>query len=234
MPCRRSLIAAGALCSALALAACGSSSSSSSKPLTTSQATAVANAINLTAADVPSSTASPPSPNDKQAAAQLASCAGGVPPSQEIVDIDSPSLSTGSGLTQQQASSNVTVQPSVADVQQNLHALTSAKGHACLNASLNTVLSKTTSPGVTFSSGTITTLPFSSAHTDGGFAARVTVKATAQGLHIPFYLDVIGFAKGPTEVELQTLGISQPYPAAQEARLLALLVSRANAHAPSS
>lgn len=232
MPCRRSLIAASALLSALALAACGSSSSS--KPMTTSQATTVANAINLTAADVPGSTSSPPSPTDKQAAAQLATCAGGVSPSLDIVNIDSPSFSTGSGLNQQQASSNVTVLPSSADVQQNLHALTSAKGHACLNSSLNSILSKTTSPGVTFSSGTITTLPFSSTNTDGGFGVRVTVSATAQGLHIPFYVDVVGFAKGPTEVELQTLGISQPYPASEEARLLALLVSRANAHVPSS
>ena len=124
--------------------------------------------------------------------------------------------------------------PNSADVQQNLHALTSAKGHACLNASLSTVLSKSATPGITFSSGTITTLPFSSSGTDGGFGVRVTVSATAQGLHIPFYLDVIGFAKGPTETELQTLGISQPYPAAEEARLLALLVSRATAHVPAS
>ncbi len=204
------------------------------QPLTKAQATTLAGQINLTAADVPGYTSSP-NPNtasDQQNSAQLAACAGGTPPSQEIVDINSPQFTAGSGLNQRQASSNVTVQPTAADVQQNLKALTSAKGHNCLVQSLNTLISHTSQPGVTFSSGSITTLPMSTAGTDGAFGARVTINATAQGLHIPFYVDVYGFAKGSTEVELETLGISSPFPAAEEARLVALLVGRAGAHVP--
>lgn len=221
----------------LLLAACGgSSSSSSSTPLTKAQATTLAGQINLTQADVPGSTASP-NPQDaasKASDAALAACTGGVPPSKEIVNLSSPSFSTGSGLTQNEASSNVTVLPSMADVQQNLKALTSAKGHSCLNTQLNKLLSTSGQSGVSFSSGTLTTLPFSTGTTQGGFGVRVTVNAVAAGQHIPFFVDVIGFAQGPTEVELEALGISKPYPAAEEARLVALLESRAKAHAPSS
>lgn len=229
---RRSVTAGSLLLSVLALAACGSSSSS----LSTSQATTIANQINLTSADVPGFTSSPnpETASDKQGGAQLAACAGGVPPSKNIVDINSPNFSAGSGLTQTQTSSNVVVLPSSALVQQNLTALTSAKGHACLNTFVSNELSKSTSSGVTFNSGTITTLPTSTAGTDGGFGIRFIVSASAQGVHIPFYLDVLGFAKNSTEVELEALGISKPFPATQEAHLYSLLVSRADAHVPSS
>jgi hypothetical protein len=239
---RRTAFAGGILLSALALAACGSSSGSSTSttstaaPLTKAEATTLAGQINLTPADVPGSTASPnpPSADSKAADEALASCTGGVPPSQQIVNINSDSFTTGSGLNEAEASSNVTVLPSAALVQQNLKALTSAKGHQCLNTQLNKLLTTSSHPGVTFSSGTITTLPFSSAGNDGGFAVRVTVNAVAQGLHIPFFIDVVGFAQGPTEVELEALGISKPYPASEEARLLSLLETRAKAHAPTS
>jgi len=240
MTCRRSVTAASLLLSLLALTACGSSSSSSSSsspaPLTVAQATTAADAINLTAADVPGSTASanPVSASDKASDAALAACSGGVSPSLQIVDLNSPSFASGTGLNQTQVSSSVMVLPTAAYVQQNLKALTSAKGHACLSTSLNKVLAQTTPQGVTFSSGAITTLPFSSANTDGGFGVRVTVNAVAAGQHIPFFIDVVGFAKGPAEVELQTLGISAPYPAAMEAKLLSILVANANAHVPTS
>ena len=235
---RRSALVASILCSAVALAACGgsSSSSSSSPALSVSQATTLAGQINLTSADLPgySAAANPVTASDKASAATLATCSGGVNPSQEIVDINSPQFSAGSGLGQRQASSNVTVLPTSADVQQNLKALTSAKGHTCLSSSLNAALTHTGTPGVTFSSGTITTLPISTTGTDGGFGARVSVNAAAQGLHIPFYVDVYGFAKGATQVELETLGINKPFPPAEETRLITLLIGRANAHVPAS
>lgn len=237
---RRTALAASILCSAVALAACGGSSSSSSTSstpaLSVSQATTLAGQINLTSADLPgySSQANPVTASDKASAATLAACSGGVSPTKEIVDINSPQFSAGSGLAQRQASSNVTVLPTAADVQQDLKALTSAKGHTCLSSSLNAALTHTGTPGVTFSSGTITTLPVSTAGTDGGFGARVTVNATAQGLHIPFYVDVFGFAKSSTQVELETFGINKPFPAAEETRLITLLIGRANAHVPAS
>jgi len=241
---RRSAFAAGGtLFLTLLLAACGgssgsssSSSSSSSAPLTKAQATTLAGQINLTQPDVPGSTASPnPQTADSKASdAELASCSGGVSPSEEIVNLSSPSLATGTGLTQNETSSNVTVLPTMADVQQNLKALTSAKGHSCLNSELNKLLSSSGEAGVSFASGTLTTLPFSSAGTQGGFGVRVTVNAVAAGQHIPFFIDVVGFAQGPTEVQLEALGISKPYPAAEEARLVALLESRAKAHSPST
>ncbi len=236
MPCRRYAAAGSVLLSALALAACGSSSSSTT-PLSVPQATTVANQINLTSADVPGYTASPNpvTAADTQNDEQLATCSGGVPPSKDIVQLNSPTFSSGSGLTQVQVSSQVAVLPSAADVQKDLKALTSATGHACLSTQLSKVLSQTTSSaGVTIGGTTITTLPISTANTDGGFGVRITVSATAQGVHIPFFIDVDGIAKGPAEIELTALGLTKPFPADEETRLLALLISRADAHVPSS
>src|SRR5271154_3752489 len=116
MPRRRSAFTAGGtLLLPLLLAACGgssgsSSSSSSSAPLTKAQATTLAGQINLTQPDVPGTTASPnaQTADSKASDAELASCSGGVSPSEEIVNLSSPSLATGTGLTQNETSSNVT------------------------------------------------------------------------------------------------------------------------------
>jgi hypothetical protein len=248
MTYRRCLYAAITASSTLALAACGGSSGSSSSasssatttaavpPLSAAAATKLAAAINLTAADLPGYTSAPNpiSASDKVSATQLAACAGEVAPATEIVDANSVQLSAGSGLTQTQASSNVTVLPTAAAVQQNLSALTSARGKACLIKYINAELAKSATSGVVFSSGRLTTIPVATAGTDGGFGARVTVNATASGLHIPFYLDVIGTAKGPVETELETLGIGKPFPAADETRLATLLSGRLTANAPTA
>jgi len=46
-----------------------------------------------------------------------------------------------------------------------------------------------------------------------------------------FYEDTFGFATGPAEIVLYTVGIARPFPSAVERRLLSLLYDRAKTHA---
>jgi hypothetical protein len=48
---------------------------------------------------------------------------------------------------------------------------------------------------------------------------------------VPFYEDTFGFAVGPAEIVLHADGAAEPFPAAEERRLLSLLYTRAKAHA---
>ena len=48
---------------------------------------------------------------------------------------------------------------------------------------------------------------------------------------LPFYFDVLAFARGPATVGVFATSITQPVPSATEHQLLSLLLSRAEAHA---
>src|SRR5437588_2677199 len=143
---RGSSVAVLLVCSCV-LAACGSSKSSSnttasgsggssSQPPSKTAAAAAANAINLKAADIPGSTASPNPSKPGALDAELASCAGTASPSTAIVNLNSPTLDVGSGLQQQSYSSNVIAMPSQSIVSRDLVAIKSAKGRSCVQSLL--------------------------------------------------------------------------------------------------
>ena len=48
-------------------------------------------------------------------------------------------------------------------------------------------------------------------------------------MRIPFYLDILGFIYGPTEVALFSSGVPVPFPAAAQQRLFLQLLARAKA-----
>lgn len=66
-----------------------------------------------------------------------------------------------------------------------------------------------------------------------GFGLRISGTYAAAAFHqktrTPYYEDSFGFAVGPAEVVLDTVGVGRPYPPAQEHRLLGLLYQRAKA-----
>ncbi len=226
-----------ALCgglAALAAAGCGSSSSSSSssssaKPPTAAQAQAAATAINLRAGDVAGFTTTPykQTPQDQQSSAQLAKCAGGVAPSQQIVDTHSPDFNGGSGLQSQQLNSSVTVLPTEALASQDLNAVKSAKAQTCIVQFVNQLLSTKSNGQVTFGKASLSTLAPPSGAPAGSFAYRVTVPAKAAGTTIPFYVDLLGFTEKRTEIGLTGFGVSHPLDSSLEQRLYSLLGSRA-------
>lgn len=65
--------------------------------------------------------------------------------------------------------------------------------------------------------------------TAGGFGWRISTTIVGHRIAIPFYMDVLGFVYGPSEVALLTFGLPRPFPAAIEQRLFTLLVERAKA-----
>lgn len=239
-------LAAVALLGAAVLTACGGSSQPGAKsssspspsgsaatseaPLTQTQAKSLADAINLKSSDMPGYTATPSSPDtpqDKQQAEQFAACAGGTSPSKDIVDVSSPDFDRGAGTQQQEVSSDVTVLPTVADVQRDLKALTGSKARGCISTFLDKQLSESAGQQVTFGKSTVTTLPTSASGADGSFGYRISSTATAAGQQIPFTADILGFSKGRVEVELTAFSIGQPFPTNEERDLFALLVRRA-------
>ena len=47
---------------------------------------------------------------------------------------------------------------------------------------------------------------------------------------MPFYLDILGFLYGPSEVTLRSSSLLRPFPAAAEEQLFRLLLARAVSH----
>jgi hypothetical protein len=67
--------------------------------------------------------------------------------------------------------------------------------------------------------------------TSGGFGWRVTATFTVHDIHVPIYLDFLGFVAGPAEVTLLSSGLLRPFPAEIQQRLYARLLARAKEHA---
>jgi hypothetical protein len=212
----------------LAAAALGTAPAAAKSP-TKARSTAFAKAVNLGAADVAGFTGkvSKPSATDHRLSEMLARCAGSVDPSKDIVDIRSPDFSLA-GAGAQDVASEVSVLPSAHLVAVDLAAVKSPKGRACLTKETGLLLASMKTPGVTYGKLTLTTLKRSAPGSDGSFAYRFRVNATAGGVKVPFFLDTLGFGSGPAEIGLTTLGVGQPFPAADEQRLWTLLAGRAS------
>jgi hypothetical protein len=193
----------------------------------------VASAINLTRADMRGYTPSPnPSSGPDSQAAALAQCAGATPLSQQLVDVSGEDFSRGSGLRSQQASSDVTVMPTVALVARDFAALASARGQACLRTYLTRVVVKSNPSSVKLVGGvTLTQLPIGSLRgVTRSVGLRIVVTEAVQRVRIPVYIDAIALASGRLEVSLSTFSIQAAFPASEERRLLAVLAARTASH----
>jgi hypothetical protein len=185
--------------------------------------------VNLTAADVPGFTGktSKTTASDERQSEMLAKCSGGIDPRRDVVDVPSLDFSLA-GTGEEEVSSDVSVLPSAQLVRADLQSVKSTRGRRCLTQGTARLLSAMKGPGVKYGTITLTTLKRSAPGSDGSFAYRFRVNATAGGVKVPFFVDTFGFASGPAEVGLTTLGIGQPFPAAAEQRLFALLAGRAS------
>ena len=210
----------------------GSTKSSPAK----ARALALAQAVNLRAGDVPGFTAAakerkPPTAAAQQASAELQRCEGSGAKSQPIANVGSPSFKRGgASVAQQTVSSSVMVARSAAIASSELDEIGSAHGRSCLIRYLGQLFSGLTASGAKIA-------PVSIAHGTppapsggGSFGLRVSTALVVRSVRVPFYLDILGFVHGATEVTLQSSGIPVPFPAAAEQQLYTLLLSRAKAH----
>src|SRR4029077_20835025 len=66
--------------------------------------------------------------------------------------------------------------------------------------------------------------------TTGAFGLRLTFPLSVQRVSLRAYFDFLGFARGPVEVTLQSVGVGEALPAAIQEHLFGVLVARARAH----
>jgi hypothetical protein len=254
-PMRRGAAAVAVLSAAGLLAACGGhgplkTSSSTAKSggasgsqkagghaLTPAQARAFVSAVNLTAADLPGFTLSreprqQSTEAEKRLEHELLSCigagvsgAGGHPVAQGSSG-DFRHSGTGYDVG---VSSEVSVGAGSGSSAADLQRLRSTRARACLGRFLAQLFKGKHYSGARVSHVSIVQGSPPAPGTTGGFGWRVTATIDVRGVRLPYYMDILGFLYGPTEVSLLSTGLPVPLPAAIQERLFALLLTRATA-----
>jgi hypothetical protein len=200
------------------------------------QALAFARAVNLTSADVPGFTAtekhSKDSTSEKRLEHQMLSCAGIGGSTETVLEEGSKDFKLKRRILDFGVSSEVAVQSSAAAAQKGLAAIRSAHVRGCFSNYLQQIFkgeqTKDATPGrVTIQAGTPPAPGM-----DGSFGWRVTATFLVRGLKVPIYLDFLGFVDGPSQVTLLSSGVLEPFPAAVQQHLFALLLARAKTHNP--
>jgi hypothetical protein len=204
------------------------------------QALAFAQAVNLTAADVPGFTSSTKqehhSPTEQRLEQQLRSCMGGgsaralQPARGALLEASSPSFSLKRGILGFTVSSEVSVAHTSAEATVTLSAMRSPRVRACFTRYLSSLLKSELYHGATVAGLSIDTGTPPAPGTTGGFGWRVTATVAIRGIHLSFYLDILGFIDGPAEVTLTSSGTVQPFPARAQEQLYSQLLTRAKEH----
>jgi hypothetical protein len=228
------------------LASCGGTSSTARSTATTRRATApaseaptrstalaFAHAVNLSATDVPGFTASATHEHEtkveKRLQRKLLGCLGGGRSEPTLASVSSPSFKREAGIVQQGLSSSVSVTRTSAGSRRELAELRSNHTRACLQSYLDQLFKGPAFHGAPVDHVSISRGVPPSFGTTGSFAWRITVGFTVHSIRIPFYLDVLGFVYGPSQVMLLSSGLPVPFPAKAEEHLFSVLAARARA-----
>ncbi len=205
------------------------------------QALAFAQAVNLRPGDVPGYRASlkekeRSDPAEKRASAELQHCMGRTTANKPLLEQSSLNFQRGGSIAQQSVSSAVTVAGTSTVATTELKAIRSARARSCLTRYIEQLFKGLATRGGGIGPVTIAHGTPPAPNATGSFGLRVNtaivLKANGRTARIPFFLDILGFVYGATEVTLQTSGIPVPFPAATEQQLYTLLLSRARAHHP--
>ena len=209
---------------------------------THAQALAFAHAVNLTAADAPGFTATPHqhggSASEQRLEQELRSCTGSrgsrdprgsQGSSSTVAEAGSPNFELHRGVLDLTVSSEVSVAHDSAQAAGTLSAIRSAHVRACVSRYLTQLLKSQRYAGATVTGVSIASGTPPAPGTTGGFGWRVTATLAVRGIHVPFYLDILGFVYGPAQVTLSSSGGLRPFPAAAQEHLFSLLLTRARA-----
>lgn len=237
-------VAVAATVVVLATAACGGdspaptagsspSAAPSPAPLTTPGTTTAASKINLTAADLPGYTASPPD-ETQDAATEAAEDAFtrcvGASTAEPVADFSSDDFTKGEQLPAVNVSSEVAFVADPAQVKQDLQAFASDKANDCIATFVQQAIGEG-EEGLTFTAPEVSRLTPTAQGVDGAFGFRVVLEAQAEGQTIPFTFDLLAYGKARTEVTLLVLGVGTSVPEAERDALFAKLVERGTANA---
>ncbi|HEV2973685.1 MAG TPA: hypothetical protein VGX69_01650 [Solirubrobacteraceae bacterium] len=256
---RRALLALAAMLAAALLASCGKGGPTGSgaaagssrprsgasqpgaagaakgAPVTYATARAYARAVNLIASDVPGFTASElhehNTARERRLEHELMSCAGLTGTSKGVLEEGSKSFELKHGIVNLSVSSEVSVEPSAAQARRLRGAVASPRVRGCFSRYLELLLRSLHVKGASIGAVTIQSGTPPAPGTGGGFGWRITASFGVRGVKLPFYLDILGFVEGPSEVTLTSSGLLRPFPAEAQQRLYTLLLTRAKAHA---
>jgi hypothetical protein len=208
------------------------------------RALAFAQAVNLTADDVPGFTVKTKHDSDsareKELGRELAQCTGakGLSSGEKtfpgegkaVADESSKDFELQHGVIDFSVSSGVSVQSSAADARKGLQAIRSAHVRKCFSHYLQRLFAGQHVQGATPGPVSIQAGIPPAPGTSGGFGWRITASFTIRGIKVPIYLDFLGFVDGPAEVTLLSSGLLRPFPAEVQQHLFATLLARAKAH----
>lgn len=208
------------------------------------RALAFAQAVNLTADDVPGFTAKikhdSDSAREKKLGRELAQCTGATGLSsgeqtfpgegKAVADESSKDFELKHGVIDFSVSSGVSVQSSAAGARKGLQAIRSAHVRKCFSHYLQLLFAGQHVQGATPGPVSIQSGTPPAPGTSGGFGWRITASFTIRGIKVPIYLDFLGFVDGPAEVTLLSSGLLRPFPAEVQQHLFATLLARAKAH----
>jgi hypothetical protein len=203
--------------------------------LSPAQARAFARAVNLTAADLPGFARSTKAREHESASEhdlerKLSRCTGGrlEGPAESSEHSSGQFRRRGNALAQSVGSSVTFLRTSVAAAPE-LQALRSPRTRDCLRIYLNERFSGRSYGGAAIRRVTVVQGTPPAPGTTGGFGWRITAIVELRRLRVPFYLDILGFVSGPTEVALTSSSLLIPFPAEAEEHLYRLLLARARA-----
>jgi hypothetical protein len=219
------------------------SSSGAVKPMTKAQAIAFAQAVNLTAADLPGFKATSKhehehaTATEKRLEHELLRCTGGALISRGgVAEVSSKNFKLEHNALELNVNSEVSVAQTPAAAAKELAAIRSNRVRGCVSHYLNLLLKNQLlknqkSPAIADSiSISISRGTPPAPGTTGSFGWQITATITAHATKLPFfYIDILGFVYGPAEVSLFSSGALKPFPAAIQEHLYRLLLQRAKA-----
>jgi hypothetical protein len=186
--------------------------------LTRLQAQAVAQAVNLTANDVPGFKASPIPPS---VFSRTGGCPGEVPRRRWLAFAHSDAFQQGAGNSFLEVNSAATVMPTAKLARRDLAALRGKRGRKCLADAV-----KRTFAGSRFK---VLRLTVTSRRppAPGGIGLRVKLRLSSSQGVVTEYADALLFVRKQVTVALDTGSQGRPFPARLERHLSGLLVARA-------
>jgi hypothetical protein len=203
---------------------------------TRQQALAFAQAVNLTATDLPGFTASTKketeTAQEKRLQSQMLGCAGPGGSSSGFAAGSSKDFELKHEILDLGVSSEVSVAPSAAAATAELAAIRSTRVRTCFSRYLSELFKGRKFGGASVHGVSIVSGTPPAPGTSGGFGWRVTVPVELHNIQVPFYLDILGFVDRTARVTLFSSGAIRPFPARVQQQLFALLINRAKAQHP--
>jgi len=202
--------------------------------MTKSQALALARALNLQPTDVAGFNAVPAThaenAQEQALTRQLETCAGGAGKAHKLAEAKSDEFKRQAKGLPVEVSSTVAVEQSRAYAERDLRAIRSRRGRQCIVQLVDAAFKGKKLGGASIGAGSIREGSPPAAGTNGSFGLRLTLPISAPGITVKAYFDFLGFAHGPEEVTLQSIGVGEPFPAATQEHLFRVLVGRASSH----